>query len=327
MARPLRLDFPGAWHHVMNRGLGKRNIFLNDQDRQSFLDLLGETSETFRIEMHAYSLMDNHYHLLVHTPAGGLSRAMRHLNGVYTQKWNRAHRSDGPLFRGRYKALLVDKEEYLLELIRYIHLNPVEAGLSNHPKEHRWTSHGAYLKRGRQLSWLKTDEILSRFGSGNKALRKMNEFVCEGVPELFKETLAKQKVVLGGSGFREWVARNFRPHKKNPMTEIPKRDQKIKGHVSVNHLLDRICFANGISLKELRRKQSGKKNDVKSIAVYLARRLTGLSQKDLGRWFNTPNPYAIAKIQQRFRERLERDRTLKKKTAELVHLILSTVKT
>src|SRR3990167_9991938 len=109
MARPLRIEYPNAWYHVMNRGLGRRNIFLDDSDRHTFFGLLSDLSEIFSIEIHGYSLMDNHYHLLVRTPKPNLGRAMRHLNGVYTQKYNRNHHIDGPLFRGRYKARIVER--------------------------------------------------------------------------------------------------------------------------------------------------------------------------------------------------------------------------
>src|SRR3989339_976757 len=127
MARPLRIEYEGAWYHVINRGQTRRNIVRTDEDRKLFLKLLGDTQQTYGIEIHAFSLMDNHYHLLVHTPKAGLSRAMRHLNGVYTLKINQIWNTDGPIFKGRYNARLVDSEEYLLELIRYIHLNPVVA--------------------------------------------------------------------------------------------------------------------------------------------------------------------------------------------------------
>src|SRR3989338_4300953 len=177
MVRPLRIESPGAWYHVMNRGLGRKNIFLTPQDRSGFFDILGDTSETFKFEVHAYSLMDNHYHLLIHTPKGGLGRAMRHLNGVYTQQFNKRHRTDGPLFRGRYKALLVETDEYLLQLLRYIHLNPVEAGICRNPLEHAWTSHGAYFRPRLRPQWLVRDEVLGRFGSKEKrALKEMHDY-------------------------------------------------------------------------------------------------------------------------------------------------------
>jgi len=127
MSRPLRIEYPGAYYHVMNRGTARQKIFLNDQDRQRFLDLLGQTCQMWGVRVYAYCLMDNHYHLLVETTDAALSRAMRHLDGIYTQRFNRAHGRDGPLFRGRYRAILIEPEEYFMAVARYIHRNPAEA--------------------------------------------------------------------------------------------------------------------------------------------------------------------------------------------------------
>ena len=129
MARPLRIEFAGALYHVTSRGDRREDIYLDDGDRQLFLEVLEAVCERFNWEVHAYCLMSNHYHLLVETPDGNLSRGMRHLNGVYTQRFNRRHKKVGHVFQGRYKAILVQKENYLLELSRYIVLNPVRAGM------------------------------------------------------------------------------------------------------------------------------------------------------------------------------------------------------
>ncbi len=129
MARPLRIEFPGAWYHVMNRGAGRHWIYKYDKHYHYFLSLLADVTERYRVEVHAYCLMSNHYHLMLHNPDGNLQRIMRHINGVYTQYFNRTERTDGALFRGRYKAILVDAETYWLALSRYIHRNPLEAGL------------------------------------------------------------------------------------------------------------------------------------------------------------------------------------------------------
>ena len=127
MSRPLRIEYPGAYYHVMNRGTARQKILLNDQDRQRFLDLLGQTRQMWGVRVYVYCLMDNHYHLLVETIDAALSRAMRHLDGIYTQRFNRAHRRDGPLFRGRYRAILIESEEYFMAVARYIHRNQAEA--------------------------------------------------------------------------------------------------------------------------------------------------------------------------------------------------------
>ena len=131
MSRPQRILYENAYYHVMNRGAGRRQIFHGREDREIFLQTLGEACHQFHVEIHAYCLMGNHYHLLIKTPQANLSRAMRHINGVYTQRYNRLNKTDGSLFRGRYKAILVDSDAYLLHLSKYIHLNPLSARKTN----------------------------------------------------------------------------------------------------------------------------------------------------------------------------------------------------
>ena len=141
MARPLRIEFAGAVYHVTARGDGQEDIYLGDDDRRLFLEVLGEVCERFDWVVHAYCLMDNHYHLLVETPNANLAKGMRQLNGVYTQAFNRGHARVGHVFQGRYKAILVQKESYLLELARYIVLNPVRARMVRSAKDWPWSSY------------------------------------------------------------------------------------------------------------------------------------------------------------------------------------------
>ena len=176
MARPLRIEYPHAWYHVMNRGAARRKIFKNDTQREYFLSLLGDTSRRFNADWHVYCLMDNHYHLMVHTPEGNLQRIMRHVNGVYTQFFNRQERRDGPLFRGRYKAILVDAECYWLELSRYIHRNPLAAGIAKDLRRYRWSSYRAYVGIDQAPDWLTTKYILWSIGR-TKRQRRYAKFV------------------------------------------------------------------------------------------------------------------------------------------------------
>ncbi len=133
MARPLRIEFAGALYHITSRGDGGDDIYIDDNDRENFLAVLGHVCERFNWVCHSYCLMSNHYHLLIETPEGNLSQGMRQLNGVYTQRFNRNHERVGHVFQGRYKAILVDADNYLVQLIRYIHLNPARAGLVKDP--------------------------------------------------------------------------------------------------------------------------------------------------------------------------------------------------
>ena len=161
MSRPLRIEYPGAWYHVMNRGRRAEQIFHDRKDYQAFVQLLGDTSEMWNLRVSAYCLMPNHYHLLVQTPDANISRAMRHVNGVHTQRFNRRHGSDGPLFRGRYKAILVSADSYLVQLVRYIHRNPVKAGLAENIEDYLYSSHKGYVSVAKKWDWLHKEFIYS----------------------------------------------------------------------------------------------------------------------------------------------------------------------
>lgn len=225
MARPLRIEYPGAWYHVLNRGRRKETIFFGDEDRELFMKVLGECSELFSLEIHAYSLMPNHYHLLVHTPKENLSRVMRHLNGVYTQRVNARHKFEGSLFRGRYKSILIEEETYFLELLRYIHRNPVKANLTTDLEEHKWTSHRAYMREKERPDWLRTKTALLQFGKHmNKAKRELDAFVKKEVPVNLEKVLDRIKwpVLLGSKKFKEKI-KNMIRGKEIDIREIPQQ--------------------------------------------------------------------------------------------------------
>lgn len=168
MPRPLRVEYPGAWYHVMNRGAGYQTIFRTTKHREIFISLLSDASERFKIEIHAYCLRDNHYHLLIKTSHGNLSKAMRHINGVYTQRYNRLEKTDGPLFRGRYKGILVDKDCYLLQVSRYIHRNPLDLKSAQQLAQYPWSSYRRYIQSKKAPVWLNTQEILQAISQKNQ---------------------------------------------------------------------------------------------------------------------------------------------------------------
>ena len=172
MARPLRIEYPGAWYHVMNRGRHGENVFSGPKDFGSFLRVLWECTDMFDLRVAAYCLMSNHYHLLVKTPSGNLSRAMRHANGVYTQRYNRSRNIDGQLFRGRYKSVLVEEDNHLLELLRYIHRNPVRAGMCKSVEEYPWSSHHGYISSAKKWDWLYKEFLLGMFSDKKTIARK-----------------------------------------------------------------------------------------------------------------------------------------------------------
>ncbi|KKW44589.1 MAG: hypothetical protein UY95_C0024G0008 [Parcubacteria group bacterium GW2011_GWA2_56_7] len=163
MARPLRVEFKGGLYHVIARGNAKQKIFLDDHDRERFLYWLKDAIRVHNLVLHAYCLMGNHYHVLIETPDGNLSRAMRDVNGHYTQNFNARHERVGHLFQGRYKAFVIEKHSYILAVLRYIILNPVRARLVRHPRDWRWSSYKATAGIVKTPEWLCVDDALLLF--------------------------------------------------------------------------------------------------------------------------------------------------------------------
>jgi len=202
MARPIRIEFAGALYHVTSRGDRREAIYEDDTDRFRFLEILGEVVDRFNWRCHAYCLMTNHYHLVIETADGNLSKGMRQLNGVYTQWSNRRHRRTGHLFQGRYKAILVDSEAYLLELARYVVLNPVRAHMTEHPEQWPWSSYQSTIGKAEAPPWLAVELMLMQFSSRRKpAIKRYEEFVLAGIGLAPIWDNLNRQVFLGGEAF------------------------------------------------------------------------------------------------------------------------------
>lgn len=202
MARPLRIEFPGALYHVTSRGNERKDIFLNNKDRQAFLDILARCCNLFNWLCHAYCLMDNHYHLVIETVDGTLSKGMRQLNGVYTQKFNWNHNKVGHIFQGRYKAILIERDTHLLEACRYVVLNPVRAKMVAEPKQWQWSSYLATSGLEVPPAFLSTDWVLQQFGEkANKARQKYRDFVKDGIGRNSIWDDVRCQILLGDEGF------------------------------------------------------------------------------------------------------------------------------
>lgn len=178
MARPFRIEYEGGYYHVTSRGNEQKDIFNSDRDREKFLGYLESATERYSAVIHTYCLMDNHYHLLIQTPAGNLSQIMHHINGAYTTYYNIKRKRSGHLFQGRYKAILIDANAYAQELSCYIHLNPVRAGMVAKPDQYKWSSYLPYIRANCKPEWLCTEFILGFFNrDGVVARKKYRHFV------------------------------------------------------------------------------------------------------------------------------------------------------
>lgn len=329
MSRPLRIEYAGAWYHVLHRGAGRRKIFLSPEDKLTFFDLLQDIHDIWNVEIHAHSLMENHYHLLVHTPSGSLSRAMRHVNGVYTQRFNRSHRTDGPLFRGRFRSILIDKDSYLLELVRYIHLNPVKGGLCLTPSGHPWTSHVAYMQTRKRPPWLKVEEVLCMFGRRpHQAIVALDKFVKAGIPEEVSRQFDGKQLpsVLGSDAFRGWVKYNFIEPLKSDR-EIPEARRNLWAKVSLKRIDRFVCQAYGVKRIAKGKPNQPDVNEARVMAIYLMRTVAGAKHRDIAAAMGTMSTDAIAKSLQRFRSRIARDQLLREKSETFVSQLLSNVQT
>jgi REP-associated tyrosine transposase len=226
MARPLRIEFPGAVYHVTSRGNERKAIFRDDQDRRVFLDILANATRRYNWLCHAYCLMDNHYHLLIDTPDGNLSIGMRQLNGIYTQRFNQRHNRVGHLFQGRFKAVLVQKDSHLLEACRYVVLNPIRVKRVQKPEEWIWSSYAATAGRTRPHPCLATDWVLSQFASKRKmAEGGYRRFVRDGIGVESIWNSVRAQSVFGEDDFIESLSDFVKGRKQIP--EIAKSQRFI----------------------------------------------------------------------------------------------------
>ena len=236
MARPLRIEYPGALYHVVSRGNAYQDIYLDNKDRKNFLKNLEHCLELHNVICHAYCLMGNHYHLLLETPDGNLSKAMRDVNGNYTQGFNLRHNRVGHVLQGRYKAFVIEKEFYLMEVARYIINNPVEANLVDHPRNWYWSSYRATSGAVKTPGWLTINWMLSFFSENRKEAQKQyRQFVRKGIGEDSPYKDLNEGVILGSPQFVHWIWEKTRG--SETIKEIP-RDQRIVGRPTLEEIFE-----------------------------------------------------------------------------------------
>jgi REP element-mobilizing transposase RayT len=311
MSRPLRIEFPDAWYHVMNRGRKGDLIFKERGDYYAFIDLLKDCTEIWNMRVVAYCLMGTHYHILLQTPDANLSRCMRHIDGVYTQYFNRSHGLDGHLFRGRYKSILVDSDSYLLELLRYIHRNPVEAGIVKQLESYQWSSHKGYLSGSEKWNWLHKAYVLRIFSKNTKeALRRYRNFVNKEIPGEINRILGSKKwpSVLGKEGFKDWVRDTFFVQKRH--VEVPESKSLAP---DPGRIKEAVCRFYNINAKDLVVSRRGMTNEPRNIAIYLMRNLTGKKLEEIGGEFGINNYSSVSTIIERTKQKAATDGKFRKR--------------
>lgn len=300
MVRALRIEYPGAWHHVMHRGARHRPVFLTDEDRRDWLRLVGRCVDRYGIEVGAFVLMDTHWHLLVHTPKPELSKAMQRLNGVYTQRFNRRNGYDGALFRGRFHSVLIDSDTYLARVVGYIHRNPLEAGMVDRLGDYVWSSFPSFVGDAIPPAWLS-----SRWQqlTGIRTREAVVDSTIRADYELAAFYSGDREAPILGSA--EFVSRHLVNAVLTPET---------KGHASLSRerpapgLIDAaVVEAMGVSFDDVRRSSRGVANAARFLAVGLSEEATGLAHSELARHYGYTTGKGVATVALRYRRRLAED--------------------
>jgi len=303
MSRPLRIEYPDAWYHVMSRARQGQEAFPAREDYHSFIDLLKDTAEIFNMKVAAYSLMTTHYHLLIQTPDANLSRSMRHINGVYTQRYNARNGCDGSLFKGRYKSILIDADSYLLELVRYIHRNPLRAGIVGKLKDYPWSSHNGYISKAKKWEWLHKDYILDMF-SKDKSLQIISykRFISAQEPVELIEHYSKKNMpsILGSDKFIKWLKDRFPKKKKEK--EIPESKKLCPEVIDIKSA---VCSHYKIEDADLLKSRRGVENEARDLAIYMLRFIRGERLTIIGQEFNLNNYSSVSTAIERVKRKLE----------------------
>ena len=299
MARKPRIHYPGAFYHVILRGNGGQEIFYSKADRSRFYLLLQEGIERYGHRFHAFCLMTNHLHLVVQVGDMPLAKILQNISFRYTRYINKKKKRNGHLFQGRYKAILIDADSYLLELVRYIHNNPLRTGLVNKPEQYQWSSHRAYLDK-ETVTWLTTDFVLSQFAKNEKKARQQFQAFClKGGNEERREEFHQGTFdgrILGDDGFSENVLAIAKERFHAPVSV----EQLIKVVCKVYRMNEQAIVAPG-------KHQPGA--EARAVVAYFAQQAGKPSLTELGKYFQR-DPTAMSRAAGRLRERLANDRAL-----------------
>lgn len=311
MGRPLRIQYPGALYHITSRGNEKKKIYLDDTDRIKFLEILREYHVRYGILIHSYVLMDNHYHLILETPKGNLLKVMHGINGGYTGYFNRKYKRAGHLFQGRYKGILVDKDNYLVQLGRYVHLNPVRAAIVGRPEQYKWSSYPGYIGKEKEYQWVEYSWMLSKFGSNTKRAReKYREYVEEGLKKEIETPLKNLhgQIILGEDKFMEIIKRMLKG--KDLSHEIIER-KRLMAQVLPEEVIKKVAKTFGTK-KEMIQERGRKYNIARKAAIYFTQRYSVLSNEEIGKLFGGIHFSAVSKASDRLKKEMAGDKKLSK---------------
>ncbi|MCU7937164.1 MAG: transposase [Candidatus Thiodiazotropha sp. (ex Dulcina madagascariensis)] len=306
----------------MNRGRARQIVFHDERYYQAFLSALGEVKQRFQCVIHAYCLMGNHYHLLIETPNANLSRIMRHINGVYTQRYNRLKMTDGPLFRGRYKAMLIDSDAYLLRLSRYIHRNPIDmkSPMVSCLEEYPWSSYPAYIGKAKSPVWLERETVYSMLGSKQR-YRGYADYIMDGVDEETAEFYQKGNIaaIIGSRDFKGWVYEELLPG-----LQAEEKVRIIQPDLSMDVITSNVATAYGNSVDGITRVVKGlqKENEARKVAMYLCQELSAAKLREIADYFNLSHVGSVSYITHKVRKMRNEDKRFGGRVEGLIKSIM-----
>lgn len=323
MARPLRVEYSGAVYHIINRGNAGEKIYRSSRDREKFLYYLKKAVERFSIKIHTYCLMGNHFHILLETQHPNLSKSVQWINASYAGYFNRKYKRNGHLFQGRFKSILVEADTYLKQLSRYIHLNPVRAGLVDQPTNYDWSSYKAFIGKEIAPKWLETNWLLSQFGRKRKEAISHYKGFVETVDAKKLQNPEKELTggfILGTPDFINWVKESFLS-KRAADNEIPQLRQ-LKPTIKIEMIVEAVCVEFNRDRAFVLNK-GRKRNIARDTAIYLARDLTGESGKVLGKYFGKISGAAITRRCNHMSKLVEINKKLRKRVNRLKEKIVN----
>lgn len=323
MTRPLRIDYPNAFYHVTCRGNERREIFRDDRDRTVFLEKLQSSLEIYSVRLHSYVLMDNHFHLIVETPKANLSEFMRRVNVSYGAFYNRRHQRVGHLYQGRFKAIVVEADSYLLELSRYVHLNPVRVGSLRrgtykeklgYLQKYPWSSLEGYLLRRKAKHWVVYDAVLGYVGGSTK---RYAEFIEEGLQKGYSTPWQQVmgQVVLGAEGFWERIKQKWAGGSQGSREQPSLR---LLQRIDPQRVLKEVAAYFGITSAELSRKRAGYRLE-RALAMELLYRYSALRQREVGSYLGGMDYGAVSRERSQWRQKAQQDRRLQKWVVDIEH--------
>jgi len=328
MARPLRIQYENAYYHVTCRGNAREDIFDDETDRRSFLGLLARSSNIYQVEVHGFVLMTNHFHLVIKTPLANMQEFMRHFNISYTSYYNRRHNRVGHLYQGRYKSFLIDADSYLMEVSRYVHLNPVrirknellsERELRNQLRDYSWSSYPEYLRRESQYPWLSREEVLNYFGGDNSEGRKAYaRYVERDLGTDIPDPLEKGKGhgIVGEESFIKKVsARHIKPGARRESPAI----KKIEKQIHPARILEAIETAMGTKQTDFLKR--GYRGPARGMAMEFLYRYGGMKQREIGDLIGLDYS-TVSVVRKRFQSLLERDSSIKSQFIKVQEIII-----